>query len=253
MTQNTIKTDSRRRFGISADMLKIFACVFMLMDHMWATVIPGNNWLTYVGRMTFPIFAFMVSEGFVHTSNYKKYVTRLLVFALISEVPFDLMYASTVFFPFHQNVMFTLLLGLLAIGAYDKARKNPTAKQVIISSLLLVVCVLLGGVLFVDYSMMGVITVLGFYVVREFPFTKIWQAALLILLNIVFFSGQTIPVTLGSFSFDFTTQGFAVFSLIFIWLYNGQKGTHSKALQYGFYAFYPVHALILYLIVRFMI
>ena len=70
----------------------------------------------------------------------------------------------------------------------------------------------------------------------------------MVLLNIIVFDGMTIPVSLGSFSYDFPTQGFAVLALIPIWLYNGKKGRSSKALQYGFYAFYPVHLLILALI-----
>ena len=98
---------------INSNALKILAMAFMLLDHLWATIIPDNQWMTCVGRLAFPIFAFMISEGYVHTSDFKKYAKRLLIFGLISEIPFNLMSAGGFFFPFHQNVMFTLLLGLL--------------------------------------------------------------------------------------------------------------------------------------------
>ena len=110
------------RFGLSASALRLLAILFMLLDHMWATVIPGNNWMTYAGRLAFPIFAFQIVEGFYHTSDRKQYTKRLLILALISEIPFDLMYVSSPLFLFHQNTVFTLLLGLWAITALDSAR-----------------------------------------------------------------------------------------------------------------------------------
>ena len=96
----------------------------------------------------------------------------------------------------------------------------------------------------VDYGWKGVATVVAFYLLRDFPFAWLAQIAALVLLNIVLFKGQTIPL-LG---WDFPTQGFAVLSLLPIWLYNGRRGGGGKALQYAFYAFYPVHMLVLYLL-----
>ena len=90
------------RFGLSASALRLLAILFMLLDHMWATVIPGNNWMTYAGRLAFPIFAFQIVEGFYHTSDRKQYTKRLLILALISEIPFDLMYVSSPLFLFHH-------------------------------------------------------------------------------------------------------------------------------------------------------
>ena len=100
---------------LDANALKIIAVVLMMLDHLWASVIPGNRWMTMLGRCAFPIFAFMVAEGYVHTSDVKKYMKRLFVFALISEIPFNLFYIGAPIFPFHQNVMFTLLYGLLIL------------------------------------------------------------------------------------------------------------------------------------------
>lgn len=230
--------------GINANQLRGLAMFLMLLDHLWATLVPGNFWMTYLGRLAFPIFAFQISEGFFHSADRKRYAKRLFLFALLSEIPFDLIYGGTVFYPFHQNVMFTLLLGLLVCCAIDRARGERTAKAVLRGALSVAGILLLSLIGMVDYGWKGVMTVVAFYLLRGFPFAWLAQIAALVLLNIVLFKGQTIPL-LGR---DFPTQGFAVLSLLPIWLYNGRRGGGGKALQYAFYAFYPVHMLVLYLL-----
>lgn len=234
--------------GLTANMLRAIAVLFMISDHVWATAMVFGDWMTYIGRMAYPIFAFQIAEGFYHTSNVKKYILRLLGFAIISEIPFNLFYGSSWFYPYHQNVMFTLLLGLLAITVIDKARKNPSVKTVLLSALWLLLICAVTVVGFVDYGFLGFLTVVMFYLLRDFPFAWLAQLAAMIAINIFWFKGQTIPIEIFNRTFDFTTQGFAVLSLIPIWLYGGKKGKSSKAFQYGFYAFYPVHMLILHII-----
>ena len=92
--QNTNDTIPKH-FDLSAAALHILAMLFMLMDHMWATVFPAQDWLTCVGRVAFPIFAFMAVEGYFHTHSFKKYALRMLLFAVLSEIPFDFMYGGT--------------------------------------------------------------------------------------------------------------------------------------------------------------
>ena len=234
--------------GLTSNMLRTVAVIFMLSDHIWATYMSFGNWMTYLGRMAFPIFAFQIAEGFVHTSNFKKYALRLLGFAIITEIPFNLFYSSRWFNPYHQNVLFTLLLGLLAISVIDKAKKNGTAKSIALSVLWLVLICLASVIGFVDYGFLGMITVVTFYLLRDFPFAWLAQLVAMVLINIVFFEGQVFSVEFIGKTFEIPFQGFAVFSLIPIWLYGGKKGKSSKFMQYGFYAFYPVHMLILYLI-----
>ena len=234
--------------GLTSNMLRTIAIVLMLSDHIWATAMSFGNWMTYIGRMAFPIFAFQIAEGFFHTSNFKKYALRLLGFALITEIPFNLFYSSRWFNPYHQNVLFTLLLGLLAISVIDKVRKKFTAKTVALSLLWLLLICVASVIGFVDYGFLGMITVVMFYLLRNFPFAWLAQLAAMVLINIVFFEGQVFPIEIFHKVFEIPFQGFAVFALIPIWLYGGKKGRSSKIMQYGFYAFYPVHMLILYLI-----
>lgn len=102
-----------KKRGIDSFTLHILAMLFMLCDHLWATLFPAQEWMTCVGRLAFPIFAFMIAEGCYYTSNVKKYMLRLFLFAIISEIPFNLIMGSSVFYPFHQNVLWTFLLGVL--------------------------------------------------------------------------------------------------------------------------------------------
>ena len=177
---------------ISAAVLHIIAMILMLMDHLWATLFPAQDWLTCAGRLAFPIFAFMTVEGYFYTHNLKKYIFRLFLFALLSEVPFDLMYGGTWFYPVHQNVIWTFLLGIL-------------------------------GIHLIEFL------------------TLYW-------INVELLGGLMYPVQLFGVKFEFCQQGLALLALIPIWLYRGRQGYHSKLFQYSCYAFYPVHMLVLVLI-----
>lgn len=233
---------------LTAAHLRWIALGAMLLDHLWAMVVPGSQWMTYVGRIAFPIFAFQIAEGARHTSDFRRYALRLLAFALVSEIPFDLMYASTVFYPFHQNVMFTLLLGLLAVRGLDRARRKRTAGAAALGALGLLAAWLAGTAGMVDYGGMGVLTVAVFYVFRDFPLARLGQLACLVLLNMVFFKGEYVSLEILGHAVELQTQGFALLALIPIWLYGGEKGRGGRALQYGSYVFYPLHMLVLYLV-----
>ncbi|MBR5442274.1 MAG: conjugal transfer protein TraX [Clostridia bacterium] len=237
--------------GLTSNVLRVIAVMLMVTDHIWATYMSFGNWMTYLGRLAFPIFAFQLAEGFLHTSDVKRYAKRLFLFALVSEIPFDLFCVSTWLNPFHQNVMFTLLLGLFAIMTIDNAKKNRKPKNIVVSILLLGAIFVAAYFGFVDYGIWGVATVLVFYLLRDFPFAWIAQLVSMVVIHVFLFEGQVFSLELFGRTFEISTQGFAVFSLVPIWLYNGKKGRPSKVMQYGSYAFYPVHMIVLYLIKHF--
>ena len=93
-------SSASKNFELTAAVLHIIAMTLMLMDHLWATLLPAREWLTCAGRVAFPIFAFMAVEGYFHTRSFKKYILRMLLFAVLSEIPFDLMYGGTWFYRF---------------------------------------------------------------------------------------------------------------------------------------------------------
>lgn len=237
---------------INNNTLKIIAIILMLLDHLWGTIIPGNQWMTLIGRMAFPIFAFLIVEGFFHTSDLKKYMKRLFIFGLISEIPFNLIYTGSIIFPFHQNVMFTLLLGLLIINEIDKLKNNKEIKKKIIPILKIFLFLLISIIGFVDYGVTGVLTIVVFYLFRGFKLAWIGQLISLILLYIVFFEGQSVILNIFNYEYFLPLQSIGVLSLIFIWLYNGEKGKNNKLIKYLFYSFYPVHMLVIYLIYYFI-
>ena len=208
--------------------LRCFALVFMVLDHLWITVVPGNFWMTCVGRLAFPIFAFQAAEGYRHTADFKGYLRRLLLFAVISEIPLNLMGYGSWFYPFHQNVLFTMVLGLLAVDAWERGRSRLLSLAAVLG------LGLAGAVLCVDYGMTGVLTVAAFGILRR---SRLGQLAVMVVLHILCAEGQV----LGDW---FPVQGFAVLSLVFIWLYNGEKGPRSRFVQLSGYWFYPLHMLL---------
>ena len=235
--------DKRKFTGLSASALRLFAMTGMLLDHAWATVVPGNFWMTCVGRMVFPLYAFQLAQGYMHTSNRKRYALRLLALALLSEIPFNLMMSGSWFFPFHQNTVFTLLLGLWVIRTLDglKTCAMPRWK----GALHLAGAAVLTLVGFVDYSWQGVLTVVLFYLFPQGRWGKCAQLAGMIVLHVLLIEGQTLPALL-----DLPLQSLAVLALIPIWLYNGQKGRGGRTLQYAAYLFYPLHMMLLVLLAR---
>ena len=233
--------------------LKLLAIIFMLCDHIWATLITGNQWLTDIGRMAFPIFAFQIAEGFFHTKNFKKYLGRMFLFALISEVPFNLMYSGRTFFPFHQNVMFTFCLALLFIRFMEWGKKKNIFVWFVTIAISCICDYMLGMISMVDYFGYGILTVFLFYIFHDFKFAWLGQLIGMIIINGYMMAGLTYPINIFGFSFDFPQQAFAVFALIPIWLYNGKQGPHSKPIQYSYYAFYPVHMIIIHIIRKFIV
>lgn len=230
--------------------LHIMAMAFMLCDHLWATVIPGNGWLTCIGRLTFPIYAFLLVEGYFHTHNLRKYVKRLFIFALLSEIPFNLVMGSSWFYPIHQNVLWTFLIAIGLIHMNEKAKATGMLwLRVIVCLGSILLSFIVGILTMVDYYHAGIWMVLVFYFFRGRNWWNyVGQFLLLYYINVEELSGFAYEVNLFGETHFIVRQGFALLALIPIWLYRGKEGYKSKTLQYIYYGFYPVHLLVLALI-----
>ncbi|MBR2402571.1 MAG: conjugal transfer protein TraX [Lachnospiraceae bacterium] len=226
--------------------LHIMAMLFMLCDHLWGTIVPGNDWLTCIGRLAFPIFAFMIVEGYFHTRNLKKYVCRLLLFAVLSEIPFNLAMGSRIFYPIHQNVLWSFLIAIGLIHWNEKAKEKQIWKRILVGIASVCIGYVVGLITFVDFYHAGILMVLVFYFFKD---KKWWcylgQLVCLWYINFEMLGGLSYEVNIFGQTHFIARQGIALLALIPIWLYKGKQGYHSKMLQYIFYTFYPLHLLIL--------
>ena len=203
---------------MTGEALKLVAVVCMLVDHVaWAWVpvdSPIGIVMHCIGRITMPVMAFMIAEGYEHTHNFKRYAERLLIFALVSDIPFMAFERSNL----NHDVMFTLFFGLLAIWFVDHAPKFYIA---IFAGIMMMSAALY---LRVDWSFIGVLLCLCFWRFRE-NYTAILLSVISLGLIAVMVYGQWWQFSL-------------FFSVPLLFLYNGERGRGSK---WGFYAFYPGH------------
>ncbi|MBQ2699194.1 MAG: conjugal transfer protein TraX [Firmicutes bacterium] len=239
---------SARRWELTSAQLHIIAMAAMLLDHLWAAGLLNSQLFTCIGRLAFPLFAFMIAEGFHYTRSRKRYAQRLLFWALLTEVPFNLMLSGSAFYPIHQNAIWTLLLGLLSIWAIDALRQKDGLLWLIAAPIIGMLGFVLGFVLMTDYFGAGVLMVVCFYLFRG---RKWWcfagQLLLLYWLNVEVLAGLVYPLQLGGLQLELPQQGIALLALLPIWLYRGEKGHSSRAFKLFCYAFYPLHMLLIYL------
>ena len=223
-----------KRFQVlDGSLLKLIALITMLVDHTASVLLRDDYTVVFsyagrtvylyelmrrVGRISFPIFVFLLVEGFLHTRNIKRYAGTLLVFAMLSEIPWDLEHAGRLWMPGSQNVLFTLLLGLLGIWVLRDAQ-GPWKKAGLLLGLLLASMALRA-----DYGTTGFGFILLMYLLRD----------------------QQLPrAVVGSCFLDSPLRSGLAF--LPISLYNGKRGFIGKGwLKYLFYLAYPVHMLILF-------
>ena len=193
----------------------------MFLDH-YHYVIGGSEILNVAGRIAFPIFAFTLSEGYVHTRSLKKYLLRLFIFAVSIQMP------SILFgYDYPMNIFFTLFLGLLSIYIFNLKKMNVILK-----------IILIGFILFfsqkfkLDYGMYGILLIMNFSIFRNDKFKILMNFLVLNIYNVIFPKVFDLP----------DTQLFSLISLVFIFMYNGEKG---RSMKYFFYLFYPIHFFIL--------
>lgn len=234
--KNLINAEKLPRI-FSGSVLKLIAVVAMFIDHAafillsdmaWATTpfsVLGKSVTVYwiarkIGRLAFPIFCFLITEGWAHTRNRKRYGLLLLVFAILSEIPFDLAASDKWFSLRSQNVYFTLLLGVLLMAVLEQAQ---TAFQKVGCS---IGVFLIAWFLRADYGLNGVLLIGLLYILRE---KRIWRTL---------------------FAYPFLSGGLAAWCAFApIELYSGERGfIKSKVCKYAFYAFYPLHMLVLVLL-----
>lgn len=210
--------------------LKILALTTMIIDHYGAIFQSSQLIFRIIGRLAFPIYCFLIVEGYFHTKNVKKYALKLLVFALISEIPFDYAFFGRIDWS-HQNIFFTLFIGLVSIHLLEKYKIQNNFNSLAI----ILVAGAIATVLKTDYNFIGIIYILAFYKTKDFsPLKRILTVA-------------TVMFITNYLSTSFIQQ-YSLLALPILLLYNGKLGLKIKALQIFFYIAYPLHLAIFALI-----
>lgn len=206
--------------------LKLIAIISMLIDHIGYILFPQVTALRAIGRIAFPIFCFLIVEGFFHTRSHLNYLIRLLIFALLSELPFDLAFYNTLFYWNKQNVFITLALGLFAIFCLEEMNNRRRY------SVLFVLTLCVAYFAKCDYGIGGVLLICVFYLTRKTPWVRLILTAFILY---IFYGGIEI---------------YGIIAMIPITFYNGKRGPSAKML---FYWFYPLHLLALYAIKTYLL
>lgn len=209
--------------------LKLLALATMMLDHAGALFFPQHPWMRIVGRLAFPIYCFLLVEGLFHTRDARRYLARLLAFAVLSEIPFDLAFFGAVGRGY-QNIFFTLFIGLFCIA---QARKQQNRRPVLLGAL--AAGMLAAEVLSTDYGALGILYIFIFYLLRNptLPERSLLQGLSLFSANTLLSGG---------------IQHYAAFAVLPLTLYSGAPGPRGTLLKYGFYLMYPLHLTLFYLI-----
>lgn len=222
-----------KKTGLSQEMLKLIACVTMLIDHTGAVLFPQYLSLRVIGRIAFPIYCFLLAEGVFYTKSPKCYGLRLGIGAILSELPFDLALFGMITLQY-QSVMITLLLGF-AMGMC-MCRAKAVWQPIIIFPFALA-----AQWLNTDYGGWGIALIALFILSRDLPHRLLAQtigmAAICYLMDsyVMSIGGVRVPIEM-----------FALAAMVPIGLYSGEKLFSNKALQWAFYLFYPVHLTVLF-------
>lgn len=214
---------------IDRSVLKWIAVLTMVIDHVGAILFPDQIWMRVIGRVAFPVYAYCLAEGFRYTSDYRRYLGRLALFAILSEIPFDLAFYGVPFSFAHQNVFFTLTLGLILLWVLERFRE-----QLLLCAGAFAVLCFLAQALHMDYGAGGLLMVFAFYLAQQG--TSPWI-------------GWGIFVFINLFGYTGGVQWAAILALLPIGLYSGKAG---KKKQRFFYWIYPLHLLLLWIIEKYI-
>lgn len=217
--------------------LKIIAIISMLFDHVGYIIFGKFSFMNYIGRLAFPIFAFSISEGYIHTKDLKKYFLRLFIFALISQIPYMLFLRTIGNTGFTLNILFTLILGLLAITVYEKINKK------YLGLIFVLLCSIIAHFAHFDYGWFGIVAIFIFHIFKGKKALMNLSFSLAVFINYLYNYFTTLRI---EYLFIII---FCTLSLIPINLYNGKKG---KDIKYLLYAFYPLHLIVLYVLIFFI-
>lgn len=206
--------------------LKLIAVTAMILDHVGDNFFPDQIWMRIIGRMALPIFAFCIAEGFSHTRDRRRYLYRMGLFALLSEIPFDLVTSGKVLEFSHQNIMMTFFWAILGLMIYEQVRNRRYGQ--ILGAAVLLLFLVSSLFLGLDYQILAVGLIILYYLLRN-------KAPLIN--NLAAMAYHVLLRNVGIY-------WFGVLGFVPVLLYNGKRG---RGLKWFFYLFYPLHLLAIYI------
>jgi hypothetical protein len=249
---------------VNAFVLKLIALTSMVIDHTGATFDFLPFWFRIIGRLAFPLYVFLIAEGCRHTKSMPKLLLRLFLFALLSEIPFDMViHRGDINFLYETNIFYTLFLGTAVVYAYQSIQKIRPSSALFFSILILVAAMLLAEYLMTDYASIGVAFIFTMYVIQRKKLRLIIMAVFCCLSLLEIWLGmlgkilEMIPSVHTTFLSPFAgiiTPDFVTLAVVCLLtvplaaMYNGKRG---PGLKWFFYIAYPAHLLLLALIVGF--
>ncbi len=239
-------------FAINRTALKIIACLTMLIDHMGLLLFPQAEWMRWIGRLAFPLFAFFIAEGCRHTSNKLRYFSRVLITGVFCQAVFIAAQAvAGRVYSYYFNTLITFSLAILLCYAYlyhEKTAESGHTRKAMLSAFLFLsailcavgLCALLAHIdrttyyeVYLDYGLPGLLLPLAALAFRDKQKQFVGFSFGIIVFCLV--CRERVPFV-----------WYALADIPLLALYNGKKGKHT--LKYGFYLFYPIHLGILYLL-----
>ena len=231
-------------YSLTANKLKVIAILAMFFDHFVATFVPHEELIGIIlrtpGRIAAPIICYFIAEGYFYTSNRRKYIERLLIFAVVSHLPFNLLFGIAFFQA--TSIIWGLALGLIALTAIKSEKVHILLKPVILG-----LCCLLA--ITANWNYVSVLWIVGFGLFRG-SFTK-----QMIVFSIIGFVFHLIPTYInfgpGHDGYPHWYQVGIYAAIPLLAMYNGKLGKKSKIMGWFFYIFYPAHLLFIYVLDRF--
>ena len=242
----------KKKFGLNSFVLRIIA----MIAFTWGTVAEellsdhSVDWFNYMLWFSYTIFAFLLVEGISRTSNKNLYLRRMILFAVLTEVPFDLLTSGKAWNPGRQSVMLTLLIGFIVILIANHIRES--LDNMIATTVGIIALGFLGTrlILFLncDMGIFGIIILCFFFICRNVTYNKLLQLVCCIVFLMYVSADNYLNIMINDLYYSIPDKGFMVIGIIFTWFYNGKRGPNNLGLKIFYYLYFPLMLLIVYFI-----
>ncbi|MDO5331953.1 MAG: TraX family protein [Bacillota bacterium] len=241
--------EDKAKGGLSSFIIRLVAYIILAGTTVLKSYF-GNSiaWIEYLNWLSYPIFAFLLAEGFEQTSGKLRYFIRLLLFAIITEIPYNFLYGGQLFYARAQNGMFTLCMGYIVMCIINFVYQK--TYNIIIAFAAMYVYG--WGAFYItkyfncEFYSFGVMFVLLFYVCNQIKYPKILQIIFMVFLAAIISTDAFVSFIIGNIQYTVPYRAIAIPAMILTWFYKGKRGPNSIGMKIAMYAFYPALLAVIY-------